>query len=87
MNSTALIPTFTNRWTVTTENANLLKPMYKRTLGTGYAICKHKERIGFWGAIYDAATIFTNEEAAWKWINKEYGQLTNKDYVFTEDMR
>lgn len=84
---TAYIPTFTSRWTVTTENADLLKPMYKRTLGTGYAICKYKAGAGFYGNIYDADKIFTTEEAAWKWINKEYGQLVDTDYVFGKEMR
>lgn len=79
---TVYIPTFTNHWSVTTEDADLLKILYKRVLDTGYAVCKYKTGIGFYGNIYDADKVFTTKEAAWKWINKEYGQLTETDYVY-----
>ena len=82
------IPVYTNHWEIVTEESEMLRLLSKRVTTTGdWAVCKHKEHVGFYGTIYNSSTIFTTEEAAYNYIHKNYGAIKDNEYLYPIDMR
>ena len=87
--TTVYIPIYTNHWDVITDDGDLLKPLYKSTNEYGYSVCKCKPEghIGFYGYIYNSCRVYTNKEAAWNYIHKNYGAIREEDYFFGKEFR
>lgn len=87
--TTVYIPIYTNHWDVITDDGDLLKPLYKSTTEYGYSVCKCKPEghIGFYGYIYNSCRVYTNKEAAWNYIHKNYGAIKEEDYFFGKEFR
>ena len=66
------IPVHDRGWTIHTVESEDVRILHKNTITSGYSICRWKERVGFYGPIYNSYNIFTSEEDAWAWINKDY---------------
>lgn len=74
------IPVYDRGWKIDTVDSEDVRILYHRVETGSNAICRWKERVGFYGPIYDDNHIFTSEEDAWKWINKDYSVA---DKVYT----
>lgn len=61
-----------DHWEVWELDPSLLKHM------TGSTCAYYRPKVGFYGTLYNEDTIFRSEEAARKWINKEY--VPKEDY-------
>ena len=76
---TLYIPVYDRGWAIHTVDSEDVRILYHRSTDGSNGICRWKERVGFYGPIYNDYAIFTSEEDAWKWINRDYS-VADKAY-------
>ena len=83
MKKMVFIPVYDNGWQVVQESLDDLRMLYRTSYGEEH-YCKYKKGAGFYGAIYDAGSIYDTEEAAFAYIQKDYGRALADQHVFSD---